>query len=272
MNILLDDEATWPADLRTSLQDAVPLLQRYIEFEGTRYVGARGTAEERQRQAIENPHRMERDKVLAQLERSLEPHRVMGCHCTRLTSDEVEDVLLNGLQPLSLNHCRKRLDRRTAAGDLTVEQAATMFRCAERKFARPNLDEAKIWGTLGRNALTDEDGLGNSLSYWGGEVMLEGMPSPPAYYRIGAGCIVEFHIPAQVATLTPIQEAFANRFLFVRGLATDDGTYDICSRQPIRSTEILRVIRCGDPDFETLTRASEWTNANPFPNTSSAAS
>jgi hypothetical protein len=264
---VIEDENSWPDEVVRLLNRSEAALREYISFNKDRYVGARSSAERRRRQALVNPLQATWDSVLAHVGRLLEDCRIIACHCTRLTADEVTEIRERGLHPLSAELCREKVLKRVNAGELTQDQADALLDCATRRL-RDDDDShrtGRIWATLGRTGLMDEDGFGTALSFWGGEIMLEGMPYPASCYGIGEGCIIEFHLPAVGATLFPIQEAFVDQYLFARGIGTKDGAYDVRWSQTIPPTDIVHILTSEHADFERLTRASQWQRANPFP-------
>lgn len=265
MHILIENEATWPRDIVELLDRVRATLQDHLAFEKTRCVGAVTSYEKHQRRAIVNPLQRQRDLAVSELARMLEKHQVIVCHCTRLTMDEIADIEENGLQLLSPELCQGRIRRRADAGDLNSEEARVLLeRCAKR-FQRDDgsLGANRIWGTLGRTALNDEEELGSAFAFWGGEALLE-LPATAPYYRMGQGCIVEFHMPALGTTLGSIPEVFVDWYLLARGGTTEGAIPDICWDSPVPASDITRLITSGDPEFERLTGASMWRSYDPF--------
>src|SRR5690606_3500829 len=122
--------------------------------------------------------------VVTRVRAALDGHKLLCCHCTRLTPDEVEDVRRNGLRPLSQELCELKLRQRVTAGDFTESQARWMLKTYLGRRSDSDCREGRIWAVLGRSALRDEDGLGSPLAWWGGEAMLDQIP-PERHHRVG---------------------------------------------------------------------------------------
>lgn len=217
MAVRIDDEATWPPAVVTVL------TRRLAAFSSDA-------------KASERARRRAFDGIGDEIHSILSTAELVCCHCTRLTSDEVEQVRRVGLRPLSVSLCEERVAKRVLAGDLTQVQGNRMLSIYRRQRSESNSTESRIWSVLGRAALRDEDGFGLPLSYWGGEAMLE-LPAG-AHYRIGEACIVEFVIDVSQPRTNHLAEAFVDQFLFDRDLFREDGAYDVCIADAVPASSV----------------------------------
>lgn len=237
MGIKIDDEATWPEAVTRLLEGQLAALAP-----GGRY---------RERESREASEALARE-----ISAVLGPEKLVCCHCTRLTPDEVEDVRANGLRPLSRELCEERVARRVAAGDFTRDQAQRMLSQYAR-FGGDELRDGRLWAVLGHAALSDEDGLGAPLAWWGGETILDGLPPSP-HYLVGQAAIVEFVVRAEQSRVASIGWAFLAQYLYNRDLYSEDGAADICIAEPVPAADIRRMVLSDAPLFEAWTQASTW--------------
>lgn len=242
--VRIDDEASWPPAVKH-------LLERHL-----RELAPNGAFRESACPSLV-------DAVVGRVRAALDGHKLLCCHCTRLTPDEVDDVRRNGLRPLSRELCETKLRQRVAAGDFTESQARWMLDAYLRRRNDSYCTEGRIWAVLGRSALRDEDGLGPPLAWWGGEALLDYIP-PERHYRVGQGCIVEFLIREDQSRMYDLARAFLDEFLFNRGLHHEDGASDVCITDPVPPSDIRRVVTAAEPLFEEWTGASAWVKYDPF--------
>lgn len=65
-----------------------------------------------------NPYRLEYEALLLRAEALLQDHRLVGYHCSRLTSAEIERIWREGLRALSQHLVRERLEALADAGEM----------------------------------------------------------------------------------------------------------------------------------------------------------
>lgn len=255
--LMLDEVDTWPDALRSLLAQRLAVLREYEEFERKRYADRGHGRTERELRADRNPHVAARRWTLQAIQSLIAPESVIAYHCTRLTLDEIVAIREAGIHPLSAASLRRRLDARVAVGDLSRDDVEELFSKCEQ-VARQDMRADTIWGVLGKSALEDEDGLGNPLRFWGGEVLLQ-QDHRHRLSRIGTACIVEAQVP--VADLRfSIARGFLDRYLFMNNvMLRDDGAIDVCVSHAIPAERVHRVIQHGSAEFEQLTKCSAWT-------------
>src|SRR5690554_1695259 len=94
--VRIDDEASWPPAIKRLLECHVRELTPEGAFRETAC-----------------PDLVE--ELVARIRVALDGEKLLCCHCTRLTPDEIEDVHRNGLRPLSPELCELKLRQRVAA-------------------------------------------------------------------------------------------------------------------------------------------------------------
>ena len=100
LDVEIEDEATWPDELRRMIADEWSLFLAYQR--------ERQRIERLQRHDIrlrirppDNEYEDDHDALLETLERLLQPHRLVASHCTRLTPREEDAVRTGGLRVLT---------------------------------------------------------------------------------------------------------------------------------------------------------------------------
>jgi hypothetical protein len=147
--------STWPKEIKDLLQAKLVSLRNY--YERIRAHIDRH-AEQNVRLQVNrpaNPFDAERAVILARIERLLADEYLLGFHCTRLHLDELTRVRNEGLQPLSFEQLRARIEKRVEAGDIPPAVASRLL--AENE-ANDDYRRGMIWFVNSRALLTDEAG------------------------------------------------------------------------------------------------------------------
>jgi len=195
--LILDDETTWPSELKQILDEGLPILRAFfaeyarIERLQRDDVGLR-IREPR------NPYRQRKDEIYDAVGRSLAGLYIVAWHCTRLCDDEIELVRTNGMYPLSPETLTTRLERRIRTGDISTEEAE---RFANEHKANDENRQKKLWFIFSRSLLHDEGGVGRLFTSWGGEALYgcheQDVCTGPVLRSIGSPCIVEAELPIE---------------------------------------------------------------------------
>lgn len=263
--LLLDDEATWPSELKKILDEGMPILRAFFEAEAFK---EEARVKRLQRDAVmmpenppPNPHQMRKDEIFEAAGRSLAGLSVIGWHCTRLCDDEIEKLRRDGLYPLSPGTFATRLEQRIRAGDIP---RAAAKRFANEHKAKDN-NRQMLWFIFTRSLLQDEDGVGRLFTSWGGEALYvcheRDDDTGPILRSIGKPSIIEAEIPIELiqAYWSPA-EWITRPYLHRRGV--NDGhspEREGHTRETIGPERIRRVITIDDGDFDALTNSSGWT-------------
>lgn len=217
----------------------------------------------------ENKHAKEYNELLDRLDEDLTRHRIVGYHCTRLTSSEIAGIESNGLRLLSPALVRQRLDQCVADGHMT---AAHREYLDSSQIMRESLGDrhgnrtGMIWFCPNRSTLREASDVYRLFRSWGGEAVYFGHETDaniaPVLGRIGTPCIVKCAVPFPCDA--PYYPKFAARF-FSQFIVNDieypepPAGFDLLIRQDVRASGVLEIIEFSDPRFESLTGCSTWS-------------
>lgn len=255
--VCLDDEGTWPVEVVTRLSDAFPLLKKYEEVR--EFYDRMGTVEYLLLEQPSNPHRVERDQIISDIQDAIYHRDLLGYHCTRLTNDEAELIIEHGLQPLTSELIAHRIRARVCAGDLNDRDADKLI--SQSGAAQKNC-AGKIWFVFTRSMLRDESGVGFLLGLWGGEATYgnhdDNIEIVSALRRIGFATLVEAAVPiAHIQNGMPVSERLVAAYLGRRDVQTRSGPeMDGHINCPVLPS---RLITETTPEFVALTGWDTWT-------------
>lgn len=257
--IFLDDEATWPTDLRRILEKGLPTLRKFYAEDARIEKQQRGDVMLRIYEP-HNPYRESRDEILAEFERALSGLFIVGWHCTRLCKDEVKLIFKEGMYPLSPETFGARLNRRFAAGDISTTERE-MF---EKINQVDDVNRQMLWFIFSRNLLRDESGVGRLFTSWGGEALYNSHENDVRYgailRSIGQPYIVEAEMPiSKIDAHWEPAEWISRPFLDRRGIRdghSPERNGHIHER--IEADRIRRLISIDDPIFDELTKSASW--------------
>jgi hypothetical protein len=189
----LDHSSTWPRglvdELNAAIRELVEEMRTYTEFIlADDHLGREAPARPTTEWAIQRIMDRMRDR------------RLRVFHATRLL--DPDEVITNGLRPLSLDERISRLAHLTKVGPLT--EVRSEFEAALRNVDLSNefftIREGSVWFTPMRRYLYD-GGCDVFFDHWGGEAIQRfaamGSPKLEAAIRsIGNPAVVVAHIPA----------------------------------------------------------------------------
>jgi hypothetical protein len=226
MPILLDDETTWPSHVRELLDAGVSELPAA------------------------------RADLCSAVDAQIRDLEVVGYHCTRLTTDEIERVKNEGLSPLTRELRQSRILARVEAGDLPRELVECLLTAGIANRGVHRLDISCFY-------LTKEigDWCWKFFRYWGGEsiyvpYMNLGSEEGRALRSIGCPCILELAVPVSVTSYQTVAGAFVYEHARRRNIAVLESSHDTTAA----SLRVLRVIEWGTPDFEKRESGVAWSS------------
>jgi hypothetical protein len=256
----LDDERSWPSEVLSLLNDALPLLKMYSERESQIERAQRGDVLLRINPAL-NEYQFDAEGVSVDVGTLLEGFSVIGWHCARLCDDEVQAIVNSGMYPLSPESFALRLSNRIARGDIDTDAAARF----QTEHEVESIHRQMLWFVFDRDCLRGESGVGRLFTSWGGEALYgsheEDEQTGPLLRSIGTPCIVEAALPLDVVSVHARPGEWLMRaFLSQRGVRSlEPPKCDGHIREVIGRDSIRRVISFSDVAFEELTGASGWT-------------
>jgi hypothetical protein len=252
---------TWPTALRTLLEREFELLRRYE----IRRAEIALVCEEEVMARINVPHnddRAARDEVVRRADKILDPEKLLGFHCTRLTPGEIDRVRHSGLETLSSGLLRRRLDDAVAEGSLTEDLAAQLWAGHQ---AEDRYRAERTCFVNCRSVLRFESDVGRLFRSWGGEALYWGHEhqedTGAALRAIGTPAIVVTAIPVGRLrnSFRNIGERFVWKHLRDRGIRTGHGAdIETFVTAPTGPDCILEIITFDDDRFEQATGCSSW--------------
>ncbi|MFM0213859.1 hypothetical protein PQQ96_41510 [Paraburkholderia sediminicola] len=201
------------------------------------------------------------DEAVRAVGDALRPYSVTGWHCTRLTDDEITQIVCSGMQLPDGATLRRRIHALVTVGQLTADASARLVAVNQ---ADESNRAGRLWFCFFPPRRAGEHGIGRFFRHWGGEALYnlhENDPvTSPILRAIGTPCVVEADVP--VASLAPghrLAMKLIRIYLISHGYETDEPVEheDRCV-QPIAGDCIRRVIRYPEPDFLAITGCTEW--------------
>jgi hypothetical protein len=262
--LIVDDESTWPTDLRELFASNLGTL-RAFEVEEDRIQDLKYKKGWETRWPPPNPHRQVHDLVIDRATELASNLFFAAYHCTRLHAEEADAILRSGMVPLSWEHFEQRLRARTDAGDIPAALGATLR-------AQNYVNDVDSGWRLNRTCfvlssgtaercLDYESGIDHFFRFWGGESLykqhMDHETIAPLLRSVGAARIVEVALRIeQLSEYPSLGERLLNGFL--NKLGDSRPGWEEHVSQPIPATQVRRIIERSDPLFESLTGCSGW--------------
>jgi hypothetical protein len=203
------------------------------------------------------------DQIVYGLRAVLQAYSIVGLHCTKLTEEEIQHILVNGMQLPDGKMLAQRINRLVESGHVTAA-------IADKLLAKNQADEqyraGMVWFCFFRAGIAGESGIGSFFRFWGGEALYNSHDGQPetgdALERIGIPCLVEAEVP--IASLEPhsfLDTKIIRRYLIHRGFETGEPVdHEDRIKKALPAACIRRIIRHSDPEFVALTGCDEWTD------------
>lgn len=199
----------------------------------------------------DNPHAPAYYRLIDAVADEMRRRTIRGWHYSRLTDDEIERLLVSGLEPSSLDGLRRRLNARVAAADFTEEQAEAIYRSSpfhEQLGSRAG----KIYMVAMPEPL-EESGLEEIIGHWGGESAFFWQRDPQILALLqatGRAAIIEIAMPL-VSSRHHGAAGQSAVHRFARSLGCDVAPYDfeLYSVDPLPGSAIRAVHRQDDALF-----------------------
>lgn len=203
------------------------------------------------------------DQIVYGLRAVLQPYSIVGLHCTKLTEEEIQHILANGMQLPDGKMLARRIGQLVANGDLDDALAAKLLATNQ---ADEKSRAGMVWFCFFRPGIAGESGIGSLFRLWGGEALYNSHHGKPgtgdALERIGIPCLIEAEVP--IASLEPhggLSFKIIRRYLIHRGFETSEPVdHEDRIKKELPAACIRRIIRYPDPEFVALTGCDEWTD------------
>jgi hypothetical protein len=252
------DVRTLDSELLVHLEETAELIRAYFETDHQIFLShdlGRGP-----RQSIlrpENPHATDFYELLEAIGLRMGTRTIRAFHYTRLTDDEVTNLLQSGIHVSTPETLRQRLEAVVASGGLAREVADRLY--AESPFHSDQLQAraGKFWLTS-HPAAVDDSGVVPLLERWGGEVASMWVRDPAlsaALAELGKPRIIEVAVPLS-ATKHSYNAAKAVVATFARshGAIPSKFAFDVYVENALPATAVLYIHTKGDDAFESIGR------------------
>lgn len=240
----IEDEKTWPAEVVAFLEEKQDIFRNW-----------------KTRNRPADPK--EYDEAIIALRKILRgaDYTLRGYHCTRLTDEEIQSILANGMSLPSASMLQKRIEAIKQSGLIDSHTAEYLL---SNNQANDDNRAGMIWFCFYPPRIAGQRGIERFFRSWGGEALYNSHEddafSGPALAKIGTPCLVEAYVPiGSLAYHGGADFKMIARFLKKRGLRPDNPLeHEDRAKQPIPASNIIRIIKFPDPRFMQLTGCSKW--------------
>jgi hypothetical protein len=148
--MVLDDLSTWPAEVIQFLTEHHDILLAWEQKRAgqTPEIAASGR---------------EYDRAMDELRRLLDPHPLLGFHCTRLTEPEIEHILSAGMQTLDVAVLRHRIQVLHNAGLVDLPIADRLW---AENLAQDDIRAGRIRFCFFPPRFAGQSGIERFFRYW----------------------------------------------------------------------------------------------------------
>lgn len=249
MSIELNDIATWPVQLKQMFEKHHDLLSQYAAREKELSL-----MQLSKRYKEKNNFQCQRDKIAYSLSEIIKDHELVAYHCTRLLDNEILEIRINGLRPLSLELVKAKLNKARESGDLSEKEIENLLFKNE---CHVEGRSGKIWFVAGVSVLTDESAVDDLFTFWGGEALYN--LNENFLKRIGTPCIIKCAIQTQILNLNYSELATKFEIAYLEYIETRCITsyFDDYITEPLFPAKIIEIYKKNDPDFKNLTSYHE---------------
>lgn len=203
------------------------------------------------------------DSLVYEFQEVLKNYSITGYHCTRLTDDEIESILSNGMFLQDSISLKLRIDRLLQSGFISSEIADSLKNNNQADDTnRANM----LWFCFFYPFLGGEYGIRRFFRSWGGEALYkshEGNRQTGEVLRnIGSPCIVKANIP-----ISSLKKSKFPDGPIVRVLLSESGhtlkipiEHEGYSIQNIEPQNIVEIFKYPTEEFIKLTKCNEWSH------------
>ncbi|EKD73845.1 MAG: hypothetical protein ACD_45C00175G0005 [uncultured bacterium] len=241
--IIITDKSTWPTEVSDFLE------ANFRGFEGWECSCCSSL----------NAYRY--DSLVTQFREILRIHSLIGYHCTKLTKEEIESILANGMASQSAASLNMRIDRLLHSGSISPVIAKCL---KDENQANDSNRKSMLWFCFFEPFMAGESGIGRFFKSWGGEALYNSHEENPvtgaALRRIGIPCIIK----ANVAIASMEDSKFPDGAL-ARVLLLSFGhelkipiKHEGYSIKNISADKIIEIIEYPSEKFIELTRCTTW--------------
>jgi len=250
-HVVMDLIESWPSSVLNILDNNRKLIKRYLDEETRVELLSRENVEIRCFPPC-NPYKQQYLEVDQKITEILMAHSFIGFHATRLTQQEISNIMLDGLQPLTPKLVEQKTNILRRDNHISTHQAELIIQNnSSHKKYRQNM----VWVFHCVSSLTDSGGLDNLFGYWGGEAIhrhfKEDKGSSLDLKQIGQPCIVVCLLPGnEMDTFPTMSERMIKYWNSLQNSKPITCDFDHCVEHKV---EVIKVISEEDDLFYQLT-------------------
>lgn len=237
---------TWPPDVILYLQNA-----------DTVFANWKNVSSKYEEQVLAAK---EFDKVIYGLKPILSSYYLHGYHCTRLTEDEINTILSNGMTLQNAETLKYRLENIVSKGQIEKEIAVQLL-----SYNDANGDNRKnrLWFCFFPPFIAGQRGIERLFRSWGGEALYNSHENNTCTGRvlqkIGTPCIVEAYVSIKGFDGYGFELHLVDCYLARKeNRLPKISYYEGCSKINIPADKVLNVIQFSNKKFIELTKCNTW--------------
>lgn len=252
------DVRTFDPDLLEGLEEHAELIRTHFETEHANflsYVDGRGPDCPTLRP--ENPHAAAYYGLLDAVGKLMASRTIRAYHYTRLTDDEVFDLLRSGIHLSTPASLRRRLDALVASGGLPADIANRLYAASPFHSEQQKARSGKFW-MVSHPIAIDDSGVAPLMERWGGEVASfwasdAALTAPLT--RLGQARIIEIATTLDATRHShAASKAVVATFGRSLGAIPDKSAFDLYVKAPLPAAAVLAVHTENHAAFEAMGR------------------
>lgn len=186
----------------------------------------------------------------------MDARTIRAWHYTRLTDDEVEALLRDGVHLSTPESLRRRFDQTVTAGHLTAADAEHLW--AHNMFNHQHDSRAGKFWAVSHPQPIDDGGVTPLMKHWGGEAASMWMQDEAVLARlegVGRARAVAVAMPlAQCEDFGGPGRSVLAAFARSRGAVAEPSGFDLYAKADLPPSAVLEVLTEGDAAFAGLAR------------------
>lgn len=204
-----------------------------------------------------NPHSHDFSEFLSTIDSRMRERTIRAFHYTRLTDDEVDDLLQHGIHVSTPETLRERLDAVVASGGLTRDIADQIYAGSPFHSSQLQARSEKFW-MVSHPTAVDDGGVAPLMQHWGGEVAsmwIRKAPLSAPLLKLGRPRIIEVAVPIAATKHSHVAaKAVVASYARSRGEIPDKSAFDLYVESALPPTAVIAVRTAGDGVFEAMGR------------------
>lgn len=195
----------------------------------------------------------------------LRKHSLVGYHCTKLTTSEVEIIRKKGMFLQNFSSLKGRISQLEKDGLLSSEVAKSLI----SKNQSDDKNRANmLWFCFYEPYLAGRYGIERFFRSWGGEALYSSHENHPVtgktIQRIGNPCVVKAHV-----TIESLKESYYPDTSMIRVFLSQKGhrieseiEHEGFSTRAIDSQNVVEIFEYPSEQFDEITGCKEWVDGD----------